>query len=176
MARLPIYGVMAEFDSPEALLEAIAHDRRRVHTLPGVVSLEGEGPPPRLIQSLDALRPARDLLPRRHKYFIGTLDPCASADGNVLYYASNKGGTFVRNEHWADTNNAWSLRLARAPAQDWRAPEARGRTPRARPAARPGTSSPSQAPTRRRSRRRAASRSRGRSRGRGRCRRRRASS
>jgi hopanoid C-3 methylase HpnR len=62
------------------LLEAIASDRRSVHTLPGVVSLEGEGPPPRLIQSLDALRPARDLLPRRHKYFIGVLDPAASIE------------------------------------------------------------------------------------------------
>ena len=62
------------------LLEAIASDRRSVHTLPGVVSLEGEGPPPRMIQSLDALRPARDLLPRRHKYFIGILDPAASIE------------------------------------------------------------------------------------------------
>jgi len=44
------------------------------------MSLEGEGPPPSMIQSLDALRPARDLLPRRHKYFIGTLDPAASIE------------------------------------------------------------------------------------------------
>jgi len=63
-----------------ALLEAVADDRRHVHTLPGVVSLEGEGPPPRMIQSLDTLWPARDLLPRRHKYFIGILDPAASIE------------------------------------------------------------------------------------------------
>ena len=63
-----------------ALLGAVADDRRHVHTLPGVVSLEGEGPPPRMIQSLDTLWPARDLLPRRHKYFIGILDPAASIE------------------------------------------------------------------------------------------------
>jgi hopanoid C-3 methylase HpnR len=67
-------------EATAALLEAVADDRRHVHTLPGVVSLEGEGPPPRLIQSLDLLRPARDLLPRRHKYFIGILDPAASIE------------------------------------------------------------------------------------------------
>ena len=63
-----------------ALLEAVADDRRHVHTLPGVVSLEGEGPPPRMIQSLDTLWPTQDLLPRRHKYFIGILDPAASIE------------------------------------------------------------------------------------------------
>jgi hopanoid C-3 methylase HpnR len=63
-----------------ALLEAVAHDRRRAHTVPGALTLDGEGPPPRMIQSLDRLTPARDLLPRRHKYFIGTLDPAASIE------------------------------------------------------------------------------------------------
>ena len=53
-------------------------DRTRLHTLPGVVSLDGEGPAPELIHSLDDLNPARDLLAKRKKYFIATLDPAAS--------------------------------------------------------------------------------------------------
>ena len=62
------------------LLRAAADDRRRLHALPGVVTPDGEGPPPRRIESLDALSPARDLLPRRRKYFIGVLDPAASIE------------------------------------------------------------------------------------------------
>src|SRR6267142_3091162 len=62
------------------LLEAVEHDRRAIAQVPGVVSLDGEGPPPRLVESLDALVPARDLLKRRRKYFLGTLDPCASIE------------------------------------------------------------------------------------------------
>src|SRR5262245_3535751 len=49
-------------------------------TLPGVVTPTGEGPPPLMIKSLDESLPARDLLARRHKYFIGVLDPCASIE------------------------------------------------------------------------------------------------
>ena len=48
--------------------------------VPGAVSGAGEGPPPRFMDSLDTVRPARDLLRRRHRYFIGTLDPCASIE------------------------------------------------------------------------------------------------
>ena len=48
--------------------------------VPGVVTLSGEGPAPHFVQSLDAIRPARDLLRHRRKYFIGTLDPCASIE------------------------------------------------------------------------------------------------
>jgi hopanoid C-3 methylase HpnR len=55
-------------------------DRRALGALPGVVTTAGEGPPPRLIGSLDAALPARDLLARRRKYFIGVLDPCASVE------------------------------------------------------------------------------------------------
>jgi hopanoid C-3 methylase HpnR len=62
------------------LLQAVAHDRRSVSTLPGIVTLDGEGPPPRFVESLDDLRPARDLLRHRRKYFIGVLDPCASIE------------------------------------------------------------------------------------------------
>src|SRR5258708_7651319 len=40
----------------------------------GAVWEDGEGPPPRFVENLDALRPARALLRHRRKYFIGTLD------------------------------------------------------------------------------------------------------
>jgi len=62
------------------LLAAAADDRNSVHHLPGVVSLNGEGPPPRLLGSLDEVRPARDLARKRRMYFIGVLDPCASIE------------------------------------------------------------------------------------------------
>jgi magnesium-protoporphyrin IX monomethyl ester (oxidative) cyclase len=48
--------------------------------LPGVVTAGGEGPAPLLLDSLDRHPPARDLTRRRHRYFIGVLDPCASAE------------------------------------------------------------------------------------------------
>lgn len=48
--------------------------------VPGVVTPSGSGPPPQFVRDLDALRPARDLLRRRRKYFIGVLDPCASIE------------------------------------------------------------------------------------------------
>ena len=48
--------------------------------MPGAVGAAGEGPPPAFVHSLDALTPARDLLRHRRKYFIGTLDPCASIE------------------------------------------------------------------------------------------------
>ncbi|HEY2131459.1 MAG TPA: hopanoid C-3 methylase HpnR [Acetobacteraceae bacterium] len=48
--------------------------------VPGVVTLSGKGPAPHFVESLDAIRPARDLLRHRRKYFIGTLDPCASIE------------------------------------------------------------------------------------------------
>ena len=69
----------AEEITPSLLLAA-ANDRKHLHTLPGVVTLDGEGPPPRMVESLDNLTPARDLLPRRRKYFIGVLDPAASIE------------------------------------------------------------------------------------------------
>ncbi|MCC7146444.1 MAG: hopanoid C-3 methylase HpnR [Phycisphaeraceae bacterium] len=48
--------------------------------LPGVVTRLGSGPAPLLVQNLDEHLPARDLGGRRHKYFIGHLDPCASVE------------------------------------------------------------------------------------------------
>jgi len=62
------------------VLAAAADDRASIRTLPGVVSLDGDGPPPKLVESLDAVQPARDLLARRRKYFIGVLDPSASVE------------------------------------------------------------------------------------------------
>lgn len=62
------------------VLEAVEHDRAALHRVPGIVTAEGEGPPPRLVESLDDVRPARDLLRHRRKYFIGVLDPCASIE------------------------------------------------------------------------------------------------
>lgn len=61
-------------------LEAVEHDRSAVATIPGAVTLDGEGPAPRFVPSLDDSRPARDLLRHRKKYFIGVLDPCASVE------------------------------------------------------------------------------------------------
>ncbi|HSB73837.1 MAG TPA: hopanoid C-3 methylase HpnR [Candidatus Methylomirabilis sp.] len=73
-----VKGEGEEIISP--VLLAAANDRRSLHTLPGVVTLDGEGPPPKKIESLDSLTPARDLLPHRRRYFIGVLDPAASIE------------------------------------------------------------------------------------------------
>ncbi len=62
------------------LLEAIEHDRRSAHRVPGAVTPDGQGPPPRFVADLDALSPARDLVRHRRKYFLGILDPCASIE------------------------------------------------------------------------------------------------
>lgn len=62
------------------LLQAIYEDRANVHHLPGVITRKGEGPQATFVQSLDNVRPARDLLRHRRKYFIGILDPCASIE------------------------------------------------------------------------------------------------
>jgi hopanoid C-3 methylase HpnR len=63
----------------EDVLEA-AGDSRALGKLPGVVTPDAEGPSPKLVESLDMLRPARDLMARRRKYFIGVMDPCASIE------------------------------------------------------------------------------------------------
>jgi len=60
------------------VLEAIGDPR--LSTLPGVVTPDGYGPAPTLLDDLDRFLPARDLARNRHKYFIGVLDPCASAE------------------------------------------------------------------------------------------------
>jgi hopanoid C-3 methylase HpnR len=62
------------------LLEAVKDDRRSVHAVPGAITRDGYGPPPRFVESLDDLEPARDLLRHRRRYFIGVLDPAASIE------------------------------------------------------------------------------------------------
>jgi hopanoid C-3 methylase HpnR len=62
------------------LLEAIEQDRSAVAGVPGAVTSDGDGPQPRFVHSLDELRPARDLLRHRRKYFIGIMDPAASIE------------------------------------------------------------------------------------------------
>ncbi len=66
-----------EVNTPR-VLEAIGDPK--LESLPGVVTCHGEGPRPTLLEDLDRFQPARDLSRRRHKYFIGVLDPCASAE------------------------------------------------------------------------------------------------
>ncbi len=63
-----------------ALLRAVNEDRSALHLVAGAVTAAGEGPPAQTVHSLDDLRPARDLLRHRRKYFIGVLDPCASIE------------------------------------------------------------------------------------------------
>jgi len=62
------------------LLAQAARERNAVGKLPGVVTANGSGPPPEMVQSLDRLQPARRLLRKRRKYFIADLDPCASIE------------------------------------------------------------------------------------------------
>jgi len=63
-----------------SLLAAAEGGRMEIRSVPGAVSLYGNGPSPLFVHSLDDLRPARDLLRHRNKYFIGVLDPCASIE------------------------------------------------------------------------------------------------
>jgi len=60
-----------------ALLAALPCD---VSQVPGVVTKNGRGPAPLMLDSLERFEPARDLLRRRKRYFIGELDPCASIE------------------------------------------------------------------------------------------------
>jgi hopanoid C-3 methylase HpnR len=62
------------------LLLAAVEAGNGIGFVPGAVTAAGEGPPPGFVHSLDDLRPARDLLRYRRKYFLGTLDPCASIE------------------------------------------------------------------------------------------------
>jgi hopanoid C-3 methylase HpnR len=61
-----------------ALLAAAAD--RALKEVPGAVTTDGPGRPPRLMHSLDDHLPARHLGGRRRKYFIGVMDPAASIE------------------------------------------------------------------------------------------------
>ncbi len=54
----------------------------RLDQIPGAVWAGGSGPAPALIpeSDLDLYQPERDLVPKRRRYFIGELDPCASVE------------------------------------------------------------------------------------------------
>jgi magnesium-protoporphyrin IX monomethyl ester (oxidative) cyclase len=58
------------------LLEKIPN----VDGLPGVATLNGSGPRTEIRADINESRPARQLTRKRHKYFIGELDPCASIE------------------------------------------------------------------------------------------------
>lgn len=62
------------------LIEAAARSRSGLEALPGVTTAAGDGPLPSLATSLDDVQPARELVGRRRRYFIGVLDPCASVE------------------------------------------------------------------------------------------------
>src|SRR5579875_1760813 len=61
-----------------ALLEAAGD--RAWNEVPGAVTVDGTGPSPVMMASLDDHLPARDIGGRRRKYFIGVLDPAASIE------------------------------------------------------------------------------------------------
>jgi hopanoid C-3 methylase HpnR len=69
-----------EGEAAVADLLAAAADGGDLLRVPGAVTPEGAGPPPGFVASLDDLRPARDLVRKRRKYFIGSLDPAASVE------------------------------------------------------------------------------------------------
>ena len=62
------------------LIEAVVGDPGAIAKVPGAVTAAGEGPRPGFVEHLEEVRPARDLLRNRRKYFIGVLDPCASIE------------------------------------------------------------------------------------------------
>jgi hopanoid C-3 methylase len=61
-----------------ALLAAVPD--RALAEVPGAVTADGPGPPPKMLHSLDDHLPARHLGGRRRKYFIGVMDPAASIE------------------------------------------------------------------------------------------------
>jgi hopanoid C-3 methylase len=61
-----------------ALLAAVPD--RALSEVPGAVTADGPGRPPRMLHSLDEPLPARHLGGRRRKYFIGVMDPAASIE------------------------------------------------------------------------------------------------
>src|SRR6516225_6136097 len=95
------------------LLEAARDDRKSLDKLPGVVTFEGEGPVPEMVDSLDELSPARDLLANRRKYFIGVLDPAASIE-----FTRGCPWDCVFCSAWTFYGRNYRLRSAEASAED----------------------------------------------------------
>jgi hopanoid C-3 methylase HpnR len=69
-----------EGEAAMPLLMAAVEAGNNIQMVPGAVTAAGAGPSPDFVHSLDDLLPARDLLRHRRKYFLGTLDPCASVE------------------------------------------------------------------------------------------------
>ncbi|MHB2023536.1 MAG: hopanoid C-3 methylase HpnR [Mycobacteriales bacterium] len=63
-----------------ALLAAVPDGPSAWAQVPGVVTENGHGPAPQLLADLHRYPPARHLVDRRRRYFIGVLDPCASIE------------------------------------------------------------------------------------------------
>ncbi len=61
-----------------ALLAAVPD--RALDEVPGAVTTDGPGRPPKMLHSLDDHLPARHLSGRRRKYYIGVMDPAASIE------------------------------------------------------------------------------------------------
>ncbi|MEM8798305.1 MAG: hopanoid C-3 methylase HpnR [Pseudomonadota bacterium] len=61
-------------------MEAVRDDRSAMTEIAGAVTVDGHGPQPKFVEDLNDLRPARDLVRKRNKYFIGLLDPAASIE------------------------------------------------------------------------------------------------
>ena len=72
--------IKGEGEAAMPLLIAAIEAGNAIGSVPGAVTAAGEGPSPNFVHSLDDLMPARDLLRHRRKYFLGTLDPCASIE------------------------------------------------------------------------------------------------
>src|SRR5262249_39304082 len=69
-----------EASAVKLLEAAAARDPLALLEVAGAVTAAGSGPPPAFSRDIESLRPARDLLRHRRKYFIGVLDPCASIE------------------------------------------------------------------------------------------------
>lgn len=69
-----------EADATIATLLRTRAEGGDIATVPGVVTMDRQGPPAIFVDSLDTIRPARDLLRHRNRYFIGMLDPAASIE------------------------------------------------------------------------------------------------
>ena len=95
------------------LLEAARDDCKSLDKLPGVVTFGGEGPLPEMVDSLDELSPARDLLANRRKYFIGVLDPAASIE-----FTRGCPWDCVFCSAWTFYGRNYRLRSAEASAED----------------------------------------------------------
>ena len=62
------------------IINAIQNDKNDLSHVAGAITPGGTGLPPKFVQSLDDISPARDLLNKPRRYYIGVLDPCASIE------------------------------------------------------------------------------------------------